>query len=379
MPISNNTLRQSAKLARISETLHNYQQSDIFKGVETKVMDRDHHLRHINNEEEFWTGFFNEPEQYWGSWFRINQCAISFWTARVPGLFFTRTGKSIRNEGFQLREDNRTRQNILQPLGKSGVVMGGVGTFVLPPDNNGSQLATLTFSCNASAGIPILLTNDILHALHLSEGHVIRIKRAQWVRMQIDWVRWFPSLKEIKRGYFRIDSVNDIEIVDEHIPIEVHPFSIMEYETRNSLLYDYVFVTAYSSDPSFRHQASDFFERYRIDKNRNGRYLIPADSLNPLFDSIYPDPKALRSDHNGLRLIKHRINELLSGKPTLDELMNQFAGRYQRLDEIQSLVIHLDVPPAIISGSRPADMIIDILNYCVEHDKVDELADLLLK
>jgi hypothetical protein len=372
-------LLKAIRLARINETLENYVLAggDVKTGAQ-KGKDPD---QIIYDERNFWNHFFDSPELYWNKLFSIRQCILSLWVPRIPGLFHTKSGRQMREQGYnhQAGTDKEFKINReLLPIGKSGVVLGGIGTFLFPPDIQGNQLVTLSLSYNASSGIPALISESVLATLKLKEGDLLKIKKAKWCKMSIEWAQRFPSIREIKRGYFSINNPEDVEVLNRNIPMEIHPCSIMEYESKEGVLFDYVFVTVDSQERRYRKLASDFFEYYRTKEGRNGKFLIAADIAEPLFDSKYVSPESLRSDAAGLNLIRHRINGLLIGGNTIDEMINVLSKNYSSIEDIKLLCTHLKLPKRILGTNKPAEAIHEVVNYCIEHEKVDEMVDFLV-
>lgn len=377
---ANTNLVNAIKLARISEALDDYSVSgDLNKDSFGRTKKKDESLP-IYDEETFWQRFFFSPEKYWDHYFHINRCLVSFWIPRVPGLFHTVIGQKLRVEGYKYKQGSEAefrKHRILRPLGKSGFVMGGIGTFQLPANEKGDVLTTVSLAFNASSGIPMIVSQKVIADLSLQEGCLIRVKRAQWRKMTVEWAQRFPSMREIKRGCLVVESAEDLEILGKENPIEVHPFSIMEYETNAGILYDFVFVTVNSVEKDYRHLVADFFENYSKAEGRNGKYLTAADVSDPLFDAKYAAPHLLKEDHAGLKLIKHRINNLIIGGSTLDHIADFISRSYRTLDELRAAATHLQIPISKIDNTRHADMVLNLLNYCVEHSKQDELADFI--
>lgn len=87
------------------------------------------------------------------------------------------------------------------------------------------------------------------------------------------------------RGYLVLDNLEQIEIIGRGCPIVYHPFSIMEYEHKDSLLYDFVYVTADSKAKDVELQIENFFNDYSKKDGRNGEYLLNPNIINPIFES----------------------------------------------------------------------------------------------
>jgi hypothetical protein len=373
----NNTLLKPFKLSRIIETFENYEKLNLREGEDTHVQNKS---RTITNERDFWMELFAEPERYWNHNFIIPEGSLSFWIPRIPGLYFSRGAKLLREMGLTYQTNGSKFfevANELEPLGKSGVVLGGVGTILLPPDSHGNQLGTVTPSNNVSCGIPILLATNVLERTNIREGDKVQIKSAKFVKMSLEWADRFPSIRGIKRGYLLVDHIDQVKIIGRVRELLIQPCSIMEYETEAALLYDYVFVTVNSTDKRHRRSIIDFYEYYRTKDSRNGKYMIAADVADPLLDSVYTSPDKMRSDHAGLNLIKHRIRKTMVSGTTIQDILDFLASNYHTHSDIRLIITHVRLPEKLMNANRTADMHHEIVDYCLQHSKMEELIDFL--
>jgi hypothetical protein len=120
--------------------------------------------------------------------------------------------------------------------------MGGVGTLLLPPTDEGKILLSVSAGCNASTGIPLLCFPEVYDHLKIKQGDCVIIRGAKWLPMDMHWASKFASTKDIPRGYLVIDSIDKIRVLNRNYPVAYHPFSLMEYEYQDSLFYDFVYV-----------------------------------------------------------------------------------------------------------------------------------------
>ena len=89
------------------------------------------------NDEEFWRKIIDDPIKYWNQKIDLYNFVISDWIARIPGLYWTQSSEQIRqhkNEDIALQSKQWIE---FYPPGKSKKVMGGVGTLLLPPTDEG--------------------------------------------------------------------------------------------------------------------------------------------------------------------------------------------------------------------------------------------------
>jgi hypothetical protein len=370
-------LRDSYKASRIIETIENYSliQNEYDNAVETK--EGNNSLLMLYDDEQFWNMILPDPDKYWERSFNMHDCIVSFWVARIPGLFWSPNSQAIRNlckSEIALRGQGWTEYN---PIGKSSRVLGGIGTLLLPPDNDGYQLITLTFSSNASTGIPALVAPKVIEGLHLKEGDTLRIDDVKWRKMDSSWSQRFPSTSNIPKGYFLIEDPQSIEIVANNHYVEVHPYSIMEYEKQDALLYDFVYVTTDNFKKNSRGDLISFFEYYKNKEGRHGRYLLACDIAHPIFESQYNSPLEMKDTYSirQLDLLKSRVRKEYFGKQTINELILLIPRYYFTPLTIRTLAGMINLPNALITDENAAKMSIQLISLCVERNKLEELID----
>lgn len=338
----------------------------------------------LYDDNDFWWKVLYNPDQFWNMEIKISGATVSDWVARVPGLYFTKGAEALRNVPNQYIEKIHSERWIqYRPIGKSQVVMGGIGTFILPPDDNGNLLLTASTSNNASTGIPILVSPEVMDHIKLKQGDIIESARGVWRKMSHSWANRFPSIKGIPRGYIVIDNPDNIRIRKSSEPVEIHPCSIMEYSLGNATLYDYIFCTVDTNVQNYRFRIEDFFERYRKENGRDGRYLIAADMNNPLFESHFNSPAdLLRNDPGGkaqIELINERIrNVFLYKDETISSIIEKVSGKCATPDDIQVLCININAPFNKLQFTATAKMSIQLVELCIEMNKLEELVDQLV-
>ena len=139
--------------------------------------------------------------------------------------------------------------------------------------------------------------------------------RAQWRGMAERWADNSRQSEGIPRGYFVLDQSAKIYRTDEKAPLQIHPFSIMEYSAGSVQLLDYVYTTAYTNELKYRGEVIQFFDQYRKDMGRQGKYLLGCDDAEPLWDALFNSPEELRRARPAqLRLIEARIYDAINGQ-----------------------------------------------------------------
>ena len=121
------------KSARVIEALENFALSDIQELPELSgnepVRENLSHLK----DKEFWYAVF-AGQQPWRSKVYFQRCVFSEWLPRIPGLYFTPGGKSMR----QVSEPGEIILNpdgirVYNPWEKSQKIMGGLGSHKISP------------------------------------------------------------------------------------------------------------------------------------------------------------------------------------------------------------------------------------------------------
>src|ERR1700687_2989529 len=313
------TLPDLYRAARSLEAIENYGHADdpLLQDVKPtdEVLDCDCTFDH---DDKFWKSRLLESTRIKkgkcesSNAFNFFGFAVSEWVARVPGLFWTKRAEKLRMLGDQAIQYESPRWTTLHPPGKSAKVLGGIGTMKFPPNERGYHLVTLSAGHNASSGIPVLVSPEAWDAHDISEGCVINLA-AKWQPMAAEWAYRFPSIKGIPKGYLMVENASQIHcVLAREQPTQIHPFTVMEYSRGNSLLFDFVYATADTGDQAYRAKLESFFDSYKRDSGRYGRYLLSADIGNPLWDADYDDPASLRGDKGAvaqLHLLAARVRE----------------------------------------------------------------------
>jgi hypothetical protein len=372
-------IKEAYKATRILETLSNYSIADNLTNAKIVSISTDNVSDRvdIHSDDMFWNIILKNPDSFWNKEFGFYWCVVSEWVARIPGLFWAKGSESIRNFSETEIANNKQGRKEYSPPGKSGKVLGGVGTLKFLPDINGNTLYTLTFSCNSSVGIPALFTQEIIDSLKIRQGDALFIRSAKWVKMSLDWARQFESTKNIPRGYLLINDPNNIKIVERDRSIECHPFSIMEYQKGNALLFDYVFVTSVMAKRDNRKRLEVFFENYKKKENRNGKYLFACDITNPLFKSKYNAPFEMKDDYenNQMDILEERIRKEYFKDHAIDEIVQLIPTFYKTAAAIRTLTDIIELPVANLKDDSAAKMSIQLLQMCIENNKVENLID----
>jgi hypothetical protein len=315
------TLLRGLVMAQVAETIANYARADgplLLNFREMAAAPGPGGFSVIKDDETIWRALLNPKVTPWNSTWYFAEGVISEWVPRVPGLFWKPGSAAIRNAARAFIE--KRSQTFLQyyPPGKSHKVAGGVGTLRLPPAQDGYRLVTLTQNLNASTGVPALIPPDTWDKLKLTEGAVVR-GTASWRPMDVRWAEHFPAVRDIPRGYLVF---GDLEVYGAVAPVEIHPFTVMEYWSDGAQLLDYVYATTDTSEHGYETQCKRFFESYRNEQGRAGTYLLSADIANPMWDAVYDSPAALRGRYEPqMHLLEARISGGDQANKIVEELL----------------------------------------------------------
>ncbi len=299
------------------------------------------------SDEDFWCNVFcaqDDGEVLDGKTVIISIAAVSEWVPRIPGLYWRNGSAELRAAAQKKIEFKSGRWEHYDPTGKSFVVSGGIGTVRLPPSESGYRLLTLSAFCNASTGVPLLVSDDQWDALGLSEGALVS-GEAKIRHMPGTWSREFPSIQGLPKICLTLGDDALTRIEGDSAPVQVHPFTVMEYADGDMALLDFVFASADSSDPYFRKNIERFFGRYCTDHGRNGSYLIAADVSEPMWDSVFQSPAEMRgAKADELKLIEHRVNAALASGEPLEAILQKLVVR--GADDLRRLSEAVGIPPA---------------------------------
>lgn len=178
---------------------------------------------------------------------------------------------------------------------------------------------------NASSGVPFLISPDVWDAHDLGEGSLVS-GRMTWRRLPIEWSAKFPSVAWLPRNCLVATKPIEVHAYGRRVAVEVHPFAVMEYETNEALLHDFVFATAQTCDATMRSAISTFFEQYRKAQGRQGRYLTAGDVAEPMWEATFPSPEDLRkAEPVALRLIEARLNDVMCGEEAVEAAIRQLS------------------------------------------------------
>ncbi len=354
---------------RAAETIDSYARSDDpLMDQEARGYEPTDSTLGLTDDAQFWEPVL-DGAVVWNRGIHF-QMALSEWIARVPGLYWTKSAQAFRSAIPATHEIVGDRWRAYEPFAKSTKVLGGVGTIRLPPAPDGFRMCTLTASLNASSGIPALISPDLWQSEHLCEGAVVD-GSATWLPMPIWWGEQFPSLRGIPRGCLIMRALSRSSwqgvrprakgfghgrrgsaTSDGLAPILVHPFTIMEYQTKSALLYDYVYASMTSIDREERREVEQFMDGYRIANGRYGRYLLSADIMDPLWDAEFSSPASLRSA--GVSLVEARVQEVLVQNTTIEPLLEALASTVN-LRELREVAELAGIPGGWMGGGSVSE------------------------
>ncbi len=169
--------------------------------------------------------------------------------------------------------------------------------------------------------------------------------------------------------------------MNENVPVLYHPFSIMEYQSKDALLYkDFVYLSLDSKVKNQRREIETFFNEYAKQENRNGSYLINPDITNPTFETLYISPAEIckPSEKAKLDLIFQRIRNTSFNHATLDELIHLLPYYYNSSVSISALSQRIGISPAFLTLMIIASMSAQLINLCIKRNKTEELIDRMM-
>lgn len=331
---------------------------------------------YIYSDNDFWDIILASPDGTYGHSFHFYYCALSEWVARVPGLFWSRGADALRKLAESAIDFKSVEWTVYHPLGKSQLVLGGIGTYKFSPDGMGNHLVTLSCGHNASSGIPAIISPEVWEHYQLGEGDILTIE-AKWHEMPQGWAERFPSIRGIPRGCLVIRYPKQVRVSERKQPVQFHPCTVMEYYSGDAILYDFVYATADTSLTDYRQMLEKFFEVYKARNERYGKYLIPADQSHPLFDAEYPI-SSIPEGQFQVKLIEERVRQRSFNGQTIDELLQALASNCSNYD-LQELSRDIRLNPHVWfrTDAAAARSAAQLLEICIQRNKVEELVDAL--
>lgn len=326
-------LRRGLTASLVAETLANYGCADepLLRApelVEVGEVDRSNIPYFFQSDRDFWSEIRLLPEN---GQIHVGGAVVTEWVARVPGLYWQQGAEFRRTPRLEQIDERVGNFTTLHPIAKSEVVSGGVGTLRFPPSEAGYRLGSLTMGRNASSGVPFLISPEVWDAHNLCEGMCVS-GRLTWRRLPIEWSSKFPTVAGLSRNCLVANKPIDLYAYGPEIAVEIHPFAVMEYETNQASLHDFVFATAQTCDPTMRSAISAFFERYRKADGRHGEYLTAGDVAEPMWEAIFSSPEDLRkAEPAALKVIEARLNDVMCGEKTVEAAIRQLS-QFQPLD-----------------------------------------------
>jgi len=372
--------------AHIVETTHNYARADDpfiqtgFAAADagTPTTDNPIHLQ----DDEFWATILSDPQKAWRQQFIFNNVTVSEWVARVPGLGWSKEAVRLQNNVEHV--EKMIGGYAYDPPTKSAHVMSGVGTLRLSPGDDGSALVTLSAFGDASLGVPALMSAEVFDKVRQDgslEGRVVSGK-ARWIPMSQTWAANFPNVGKLPRGYLRLDKPDDITIHGSGRPTQIFPFTVMQYESGASELFDYVYAGARTDDGQHRKHVEAFFDKYKKDVGGNATYLFNGDMVDELWAAKFTSPAELRRTDAGaqsqLSLLEARVRERQLGKSDIEQLLKRMG---ETLAESDAKVIsdEIGIPYAnwFVSGTTLADVCNQFVDAARLHNRLEALVQAL--
>ena len=378
-------LREAFAGVHVLETCHNYARADDPLSQPPEVRPHQWNIG-LYDDRALWESILNDPERFWGQTVGFHPAALSEWVARVPGLYWRQGSEQLRQLSPAAVESHSNHWLTFKPWAKSQQVSGGVGTLRLAPAADGSRLVTLTVNLNASCGFPALLSADAWDAIAKAgpaEGRVIS-GEARWQPMAHGWSERFQSTLGLPRGCLVIDDPAQIRIYDEIAPVQIHPFTVMEYYAGASELFDFVYALADTKVPRYRQRLATFFDGYKQKNERYGRYLLAGDIMDPLWNAEFTNPAALRSADPAARpqleLLEARVRERMLGQDAIDTLLDALGNALHTPDEARALSAEVGIPPgAWYTGGSIAETVSEFVNAARSRNKLTELIEVVSK
>jgi hypothetical protein len=287
------------------------------------------------------------------------------------------------------------RYQVVRPDMKSKHLMGGIGTLRLGVTAEGWRLGSVSEIVpggwlaagplsgqsvpehgNASAGIPLLMPDDLWSHLALEEGAVIDLLDLPWRSLPGAWSAFFPSIKDLPRGCLVVERAEQITSAGRKVPSAVHPFSVMQYDSADGPRLDFVYAQGIANSAGWREEVQGFFAWYCQAEGRAGRLILGADLVDPMWDAQYGDPAALRAaDPNDVALLEARALGTDLKDRLIDLLQGWLVAAAGDGTVLDVLGRDIALPPGWQVGGAISDRVSAILAASVRSGKLAALYD----
>lgn len=329
-------------------------------------------------DDQFWEEVIHNPAVARRKQFVFENVTISEWVARVPGLAWSEEAVRFRNSVEHV--ERMIGGYAYTPPVKSAHVMSGVGTLRLAPATDGSALVSLSVFGDAALGVPALISADVFDKIQVEgslEGRVIAGK-ARWMPMAETWAVNFPDVGRLPRGYLLLNQPDQVTVLERRARTLIYPFTVMQYESGASELFDYVYAGANTDEKDHRLELENFFKRYQTDIGANAEYLFNGDMIDQLWTARFLSPEHLRRADPGaesqLDLLEERVRERYMGKTDLEVLLSRM-GEMLNEDNAKDISDEIGLSYSLwhVAGVTEAEMCSMLLQAAIEKKLLEAL------
>jgi hypothetical protein len=162
----------------------------------------------------------------------------------------------------------------------------------------------------------------------------------------------------------------------------IHPFTVMEYYSEGTELFDFVYAAADTGGSRYRQRLERFFDGYKDKHERYGRYLLSGDMVSPIWDAQFDSPEDLRrADPSGdsqLNILKARVQERHLGQGMTERLLEALTEVCDSGDEARQFSDEAGIPPTVwFAGGTVAEVCSQLVSAALARDKVAALVEVV--
>lgn len=112
-------------------------------------------------------------------------------------------------------------------------------------------------------------------------------------------------------------------------------------------------------------------------KKIDGKYILNPNMVEPILETQYDSPLEMQqpSEKTKIDLMYKRIRRLSFKRTTLDKLIEVLPQFYDSSMAIERLAKTVGVSITIIQEDNAASMSAQLINYCYDENKIEELTD----
>jgi|GEM_PF-1376025 len=349
-------------------------------------------VREYRDERGFWADALGagRPGQRLvaGDQVTLKAFRLSTWVPRVPGLYWKAESRQLRSAAQGERLAPGAGLGIYTPVGKTLLVMGGVGNVRLLPAGSGRVI------CASSSGfywqgVPVLVQDDAWRAYGDVPAGLECDLTGVWTPMPREHAQALGGDAGIPRYCLVVNRRQDIAPLKDAWPGSSAAWTLFEYRDADSRSrYDFVYCTwevkrgsplrrPAEEDAHNTDEASEFLLEYM--RQFHGEAMTDFDEETPHFNAYLPVNELMNRQVDPARLaafVERIKKRTLSPEAVRYEELPKLLLRHFDAEELRLLALDhlgLDLPRLIGPTAGLVDQVDALVDYCEQNDRLEDL------